>query len=125
MRHERHWSVEEANALRPYVGACVRRLREARGWLAGRPVPPAAGALAMISGGAWPGREHAEAAVDVVLTLGQLDRLEVLVRDLDAGLVDFPALRDGEEVYLCWLVDEPEVRHWHAPGAGFPARRPL
>jgi len=79
----------------------------------------------MVGGGAWPGRTHAEPAVEVVLTLDQLERLDVVIRDLDAGLVDFPALRGGEEVYLCWLVDEPEVRHWHAPGAGFPGRRPL
>jgi hypothetical protein len=125
MRHERHWSVEEANALRPYVGACVRRLRAARGRLAAAPTPPGSGARAMVGGGAWPGRTHAEPAVEVVLTLDQLERLDVVIRDLDAGLVDFPALRGGEEVYLCWLVDEPEVRHWHAPGAGFPGRRPL
>jgi Uncharacterized conserved protein (DUF2203) len=118
MRHARHWSVEEANALCPYVGRCVARLRAARARLNDAP-----GALAMVTGGAWPGREHAAAAVDVVLTLEQLDRLEILVRDLDLGLVDFPALRDGEEVYLCWLVDEPEVAHWRLPG--LPGRRPL
>ena len=41
------------------------------------------------------------------------------------GLVDFPALRDGEEIYLCWVVGEPEIRHWHEPDAGFRGRRPL
>ena len=125
MRHRHHWSLAQANALRPYVSACVERLRSARERLADASAPRGAAALAMVCGGGWPGREHARAAVELILTLEQLDRLEILVRDVDAGLVDFPALRDGEEVYLCWLVDEPEIRHWHAPGAGFPGRRPL
>ena len=72
-----------------------------------------------------PGRAHAQAAVDLVLTLEQLEELEILVQDLDVGLVDFPSLRDGEEVYLCWIVDEPEIAHWHRPGTGLPGRRPL
>ena len=120
MLHAHHWSVEEANALCPFVGECVARLRAARDRLRTAP-----GAIAMVTGGAWPGREHARAAVELVLTLEQLEELEILVQDLDAGLVDFPALRDGEEVYLCWLVDEPEVAHWHRPGTGLPGRRPL
>ena len=120
MRHAHHWSVEEANALCPYVETCLERLRAARDRLRDAP-----GAIAMVTGGAWPGRAHAAAAVDLVLTFEQLEELEILVRDLDTGLVDFPALRDGEEVYLCWLAGEPEVAHWHRPGSGLPDRRPL
>jgi hypothetical protein len=42
-----------------------------------------------------------------------------------AGALDFPALIDGDEVYLCWLLDEPAVDHWHAIEAGFAGRQPL
>jgi hypothetical protein len=42
-----------------------------------------------------------------------------------AGALDFPALIDGDEVYLCWLLDETAVDHWHAIGAGFAGRQPL
>ena len=48
-----------------------------------------------------------------------------MVRDLERGLVDFPSLIDGREVYLCWLLDEPAVGHWHGVEAGFAGRRPL
>ena len=41
------------------------------------------------------------------------------MKDADRGLVDFPSLRDGEVVELCWLDGEPEVAHWHHVGAGF------
>ena len=49
----------------------------------------------------------------------------MVVRDLERGLIDFPSLLDGDEVYLCWLLDEPSVGHWHAVEAGFGGRRPL
>ena len=41
------------------------------------------------------------------------------------GLCDFPSLRDGREVYLCWRLGEPEVSHWHELDAGFAGRQPL
>ena len=55
----------------------------------------------------------------------RLERLGVLVKDLDRGLVDFPALRRGEEVLLCWQVGEEEVAHWHGLEEGFAGRKPL
>jgi hypothetical protein len=48
-----------------------------------------------------------------------------LVKDLDAGLVDFPALREGVEVLLCWRLGEDEVRYWHGLEEGFSGRKPL
>jgi hypothetical protein len=53
----------------------------------------------------------------------QLDELGIVVKDLDLGLLDFPALRDGEEVELCWQVGEPSVEHWHPVEAGFAGRK--
>jgi hypothetical protein len=55
----------------------------------------------------------------------QLERLGVQVKDLDRGLIDFPALHDGEEVLLCWQVGEDEVAHWHGVDEGFAGRKPL
>jgi hypothetical protein len=47
------------------------------------------------------------------------------VKDLDEGLIDFPALRRGETVLLCWKLGEDEIRHWHTVDDGFAGRRPL
>jgi hypothetical protein len=57
--------------------------------------------------------------------LEKLEALGVLVKDLDRGLVDFPALHDGEEVLLCWQVGENEVAFWHGVDEGFAGRKPL
>jgi hypothetical protein len=125
MLHTRHWTPEQANELLPIVGAIVRRLRAARRRLAADGFDGEFSLHAEASGGAWPGRERATAAVEVALCFEQLERLDIVVRDLERGLIDFPALRDGHEVYLCWLLDEPAVGHWHGIEAGFAGRQPL
>jgi hypothetical protein len=125
MLHTRHWTPEEANQLRPIVGATMRRLRAASDVLARKAFDEEFAVHAEATGGAWPGRERAQASVEVALGFEALERLDIVVRDLERGLVDFPAVIDGREVYLCWLVDEPQVTHWHAIEAGFGGRRPL
>jgi hypothetical protein len=57
--------------------------------------------------------------------IGRLDELGVQVKDLDAGLVDFPSVREGEEVLLCWRVGEDAVEFWHGLDEGFAGRKPL
>jgi hypothetical protein len=48
-----------------------------------------------------------------------------LVKDLDTGLVDFPTLFHGREVYLCWKLGEPAIRFWHGTEEGFAGRKPV
>lgn len=57
--------------------------------------------------------------------LAELEDLGVQVKDLDFGLVDFPAERYGEKVMLCWRYGEAEVSFWHKPNEGFNGRKPL
>jgi len=57
-----------------------------------------------------------------------LERIEAtgcVVKDLDVGLLDFPALIDNEEVYLCWRLGEDRIRFWHRQDEGFAGRKPL
>jgi hypothetical protein len=125
MLHQRHYTTESANAAIPIVRATVRRLQHAKRTLQERGFDAGFATLADVTGGAWAGREHARAAVTATLGFEKLEELDLLVRDLEAGLIDFPALRDGREVYLCWQVDEAEVGHWHTADTGFPGRLPL
>jgi hypothetical protein len=125
MLHQRHWTPEQANQLLPIVGDTVRRLRDARRILSERGFDTELALQAETTGGAWPGRERARESVEVALGFERLERLDIVVRDLERGLVDFPSLREGREVYLCWLLDEPAVGHWHAIESGFAGRRSL
>jgi hypothetical protein len=124
VRHERHYTLEQANATRPWVAERVRRLSDARERLIAVG-PEFEKALDPSVGGAYPGREAARALVELSRALAELEALDIVVRDVERGLVDFPALRDGEEVYLCWLIDERAIEFWHGLDAGFAGRRRL
>jgi hypothetical protein len=125
MDHDRHFTLEEATAMLPWAQEWLTRIRAA---LAAREHPAVAEALeavADVAGGGYPGRVAAEATLTVRLLLSQLREAGIVVRDPARGLIDFPALRDGREVYLCWLEGEAEIGFWHDPGSGFAGRRPL
>jgi hypothetical protein len=127
MLHERHYTLAEANAARAWVAKRVGWIRGAHARLValGGRATAAIEALEPDAGGSYPGRDVARSLVELSRALGELDAVEIVLRDVDRGLIDFPAIRDGEEVYLCWLIDEPEIGFWHAPEAGFAGRAPI
>lgn len=49
----------------------------------------------------------------------------ILIKSIEDGLVDFPSMREGHEIYLCWRVGEPEIQYWHEVDTGFASREPL
>lgn len=55
----------------------------------------------------------------------ELEKLGVLLKGPEQGLVDFPSDRDGRIVFLCWKLGEPEIAHWHEIEDGFSGRQPL
>jgi hypothetical protein len=125
MEHSRHYSLDEATALLPWVQEQLGRMRSARDRLGDSDARAALAAAGQGNGGGTPGRLVSEGFLELREAMLELRGLEVVLRDLDRGLVDFPALRDGEEIYLCWQEGEPEIGFWHDPEAGFGGRRPL
>jgi hypothetical protein len=126
--HHRHYTLEQAMAVRGWVAERVAWVRDAQARLVamGPTAVQAVDALDGDSGGAYPGREVARSLVEISRAVGELDAVEIVLRDVERGLIDFPAMRNGAEVYLCWLVDEEEsIGFWHEPEAGFAGRRPL
>jgi hypothetical protein len=59
------------------------------------------------------------------LLVHQIQDMDVLIKDINLGLLDFPALKDGREVYLCWQYGEGEIAFWHEVEAGFAGRQPI
>ena len=125
MNHERHYTLAEANAALERVIELLEGLRSARERLGDKEARAALSEAAPANGGGEPGRVVSEAFVALRDALTELQAGEIVLRDLDRGLVDFPALQDGREIYLCWQEGEDEIEFWHEPEAGFAGRRPI
>jgi hypothetical protein len=123
--HARHYTLDEASELLPRVVALIERMRVARGRLGDREAREALSEAGPTNGGGGPGRTVSEGFLELRDSMMELRELEVVLRDLDRGLLDFPSLRDGREVYLCWQEGEDAIGFWHEPDAGFGGRRPL
>lgn len=125
MRHERHYSVEQANAAISWVRERIERMRAAREQLGDEEARAALAEAAPANGGGPPGVVVSEAFVELQGALRQLNEMEIVLRDLERGLIDFPALRDGREVYLCLEDGEDAIGYWHDIEAGYGGREPL
>jgi hypothetical protein len=129
----RHFTPDEANAelvaVRPLVERMVEqrqrhvdalaRQEELEGHIRG-------------NGGGIPPAELAETAAEVervarelAKTIDDIVAHGAEIKDLDEGLIDFPALRHGETVLLCWKLGEDEIRYWHTVEGGFAGRQEL
>jgi hypothetical protein len=129
----RHFTPEEANdalvEVRPLVermvahrrahGEALERQEELEGRIRG-------------NGGGIPPAQLAEAAAEVerearslAQVIDEIGEYGAEVKDLDEGLIDFPALRRGETVLLCWQLGEDRIRYWHTVEDGFAGRQPL
>jgi hypothetical protein len=123
--HERHFTREEANALLPQLTELLGQLREARDELTDVEAHEALAEAAPSNGGGEEGRRVGVAFLEVRRLLETVEQAEIVLRDIDRGLVDFPALIDGREVYLCWELGEEEVGFWHDLEGGYGGREPL
>jgi hypothetical protein len=125
VKHSRHYTLDEANAALGWVEQTIGELRTAREGLSDEETREALAEAGPQNGGGGPGRVVSEAFLQLRAALVRLQEAEVVLRDLDRGLVDFPSLRDDREVYLCWLEGEDEIGHWHELETGFAGRQPL
>ena len=70
-------------------------------------------------------REAQRLTEELSKLMTKINDLGCEIKDIEQGLVDFPSLREGREVYLCWRLGEQEVAFWHELDAGFSGRQPL
>ncbi len=123
--HERHFTREEANALLPQLTALLTQLREAKDELTDTEAHEVLSGAAPTNGGGEEGRRVGVAFLEVRRLIDTVEQAGIVLRDIDRGLIDFPTLRDGREVYLCWELGEDEVGYWHELEGGYGGREPL
>jgi hypothetical protein len=122
------FTVQEANALLPNVRIIVGKIQRQHRHLSTYrdEAKKAAEAAEQGGGGLTDGVAYATALTTLTLQLGELEALGVQLKDFERGLVDFPSLRDGRVVLLCWQLGEgDELEWWHDIDAGFAGRTPL
>lgn len=122
------FTIEEANALLPSVREILQRIQRSRRRLATyrRAAKSAAEGAEQGGGGMEGGALYATLLTQFTTEMSELEALGVQLKDFDRGLVDFPSLRDGRVVLVCWQLGEgDELEWWHDMEAGFGGRTPL
>jgi hypothetical protein len=122
---EKLFTLDQANALLPQLRPLLERLQEVQGRLADRELMQRLRTAAAGNGGGVAARQAMSTGDEFGRITTEIENLGVVVRDPASGLVDFPAERDGQAVFLCWRVGEDEVGHWHDRDSGFMGRQPL
>jgi len=125
------FSPEKANALIPVVIPLIEELWTKRRDLAiqlleNDPALRAAGGRRQLpSARRADVRRLTELKAEIASIMNRIEAHGCIVKDMDLGLLDFPALREGRPVFLCWKPGEPEIMYWHGTDEAFVDRRTL
>jgi hypothetical protein len=126
MQNKRYFTLEEANRCIPKLVEEISTLRALKVELEGlhAEITPL---LEVVSSNGGSQRTPAllKATANFQDILDRIENRGCHLKGLDPGLVDFPHLRDGKEVYLCWRIGEAKIRYWHEIEDGFEGRQPL
>jgi len=125
LRFNKHYTREEAQALLPRLRTWLKRLNELR-----RDVERDDKRLTSLM---HPGNDLGgdlvnrwiRALAEMQEVLGEFQRRDIQIKDLERGLLDFPAIIGGKEVFLCWEQDEEAVEFWHDLDTGYGGRERL
>jgi hypothetical protein len=127
-----HYTRAEAEALLPRIGGMLRELQLLRDELADQEELYTTLRTRVLSNGHNMQGNAQRIKMAIATTTAQITQrihaiaeLGVILKDLEAGLVDFPAQRNGREVYLCWRLGEDHIGWWHEVDSGFASRQPL
>ncbi|MDV2503602.1 MAG: DUF2203 domain-containing protein [bacterium] len=122
----RHFTVEEVNDLIPTLEQLVRQL-QAQQTLMGTEYADIETLREMVrhNGGHARGGPYLGELAQFAGLIEDLHSHGCLLKDIVKGLIDFPALKDGREIYLCWMMGEESVEWWHERETGFAGRKPI
>jgi hypothetical protein len=121
-----HFTVAEANALIPFLKEHFEKIHRKQAELV-RQFPEIKEFLERKSSdfGFANSIEYIQKGNEIGKLIDRISRTGVLLKDLQRGLVDFPHVSEGKQVFLCWELGEEEVKYWHEIEAGYVGRQPL
>ena len=121
------FTLAEANELLPGVSANLKTIQKLYAKIdTFRDAARAAAVASEFGGGIKGGSAYVKALYEIGKLTTELHDLGVQLKDYSRGLIDFPSLRDGRVVLLCWrLGEEEKIEWWHEIEAGFAGRQPL
>lgn len=122
------FSIEEANALIPTVRSILLKIQRIHRRVLSyqEKAKHAAEGSEQGGGGMIDGPQYVSLLLDLFSSAGELETLGIQLKDQARGLIDFPSLRDGRVVLLCWHLGEgDQIEWWHDVESGFAGRQPL
>ncbi len=122
------FSAEKANALIPVLEPLIEELWTKRRELAIRLLetdPALRAGRPDTTRDRRRSRAFTELKAEIVRLMNRVEAHGCVVKDIGLGLLDFPSMREGRPVYLCWKVGEPELGHWHGTDESYSDRKPL
>jgi hypothetical protein len=124
-RFNKHYNREEARALLPQIQNWLRRLNEQR--LALEQMDARLDGLRPEGQDLGGGQVNKQTRIvaEIRELLLEFHNREIMIKDLPRGLIDFPAVIGGREVFLCWEMGEQDIEFWHDIDSGFAGREPL
>ena len=123
---ERIFTLAEAESLLPELRSLLREISDS--WNHIRDLNPdiqKARDAAPFDGFSKSGVDYVESVSHLMVLIHQVKDMGVLLKDADKGLCDFPYMRQGRVVYLCWQLGEERIEYWHETETGFSSREPL
>ena len=121
------FTVEEANELLPFIEPKLRAIQSHYAKIAGLRESARAAAVASEFGGGMPGgTNYVKTLYQIGKLTTELNELGVQLKDYSRGLIDFPSLREGRVILLCWQLGEGDsIEWWHEVESGFAGRQAL
>ncbi len=126
MPQKKYFTLKEANSFVPKLLDDVPRIQKLASELMNDyPDVKNAWEKHKYNGGSPEGAAYLKAAIRLNNFIKELEASGCILKGINDGLVDFPSLREGKEVYLCWKVPEQEINYWHDLDSGFSGRQPI
>ena len=126
MTSKKLFTLEEANALIPQLLDWVPEIQNLSGSM-DRDFPDIRNARenAKWNGGSKQGTRYLNVMLKYNQLIQEIESIGCEIKGIREGLVDFPSIREGREVCLCWRMPEKEISFWHGLDAGFSGRQPI